>query len=396
VDQRRSSPASARRAVASATALLTACVMPSFVTATAVDLIRQDFAMREGALGLIFGGFYGAVAVGSAPAGWLVDRLGAQASARLAGAVTVAMSLAIALFARSAFVLGLFLVLAGVAVAILEPALNTLLSRCVPRERQALAFAVKQASLPAGLLVTGLAVPLLGRAVGWRVIFVIAAVLALVAAATLPGERRSGSQRTSAGPSPPLEATPLVLLAVASGFGTAAIAALNAFLVVAAPDLGMSPEAAAVVLAAGSALTIALRLVVGLRADRRVGGHLRTIAAMLATGALGFALLIPGVTLPSVVGALLVITFVWGWMGLLSFALVRYYPEAPGRVTGWVQTGLFSGTLLGPIVFGQIVERGPFRVGWVVAGTWSCLAAIIFMRAARALQRTGRTRSIAR
>ena len=369
--------------------------MPSFVTATAVGLIRDDFALGEAALGLIFGGFYGAVAVGSTPAGWLVDRLGPLAGARVAGAVTVTTSLAIALFAHSAFVLGLLLILAGVAVAILEPALNTLVGRGVPTERHAFAFAIKQAGLPAGLLVTGLAVPLLGAAMGWRPIFVLAAVLALVAAVALPGESRSGAQGKSAGPSAALEASPLVLLAVASGFGTAAIAALNGFLVVAAPDLGMSPEAASVVLAAGSALTIALRLVVGLRADRRAGGHLRTIASMLAIGAFGFALLLPGIALPSVAGALLVITFVWGWMGLLSFALVRYYPDAAGRVTGFVQTGLFTGTLLGPIVFGQIVERGSFRVGWIVAGAWSCIAAIVFMRAARALRRTGRTRSTA-
>lgn len=370
-------------------ALLTALVVPGFVAGSAAPQIRADFPLDPGAIGLIFGGFWGAIGVASAPAARVTERLGPTASARLAAVLSASASLLAAATAGSALALGLILVVAGLAVAVAEPALNTLLARHVSSERQGRAFAVKQSGLPAGLILTGLAVPLLADPFGWRWLLVLAAVLAVVCAALLP-PAAAGERAHERPPSVRLDRGPLMLLALGSGLGTAAIGAHNAFFVVASPEAGLSPTVAVVLLAVGSGLTIAIRLVVGFRADRRSGGHIQTIAAMIGSGVLGFALLVLGGAAATLVGGLLVITFVWGWMGLLSFAVVRHYPDAPGRATGFVQTGLFLGTLIGPVVFGQIAEATSFTVAWSSAGLWACLAAALFLLAGRALVRTGR------
>ena len=80
--------------------------------------------------------------------------------------------------------------MAGLANAVTQPAINLFMADQVPLARQGLAFGIKQAAIPAAVLVSGLTLPLLALPLGWRPTFAICAAGALVVAVVV---RRSAA-----------------------------------------------------------------------------------------------------------------------------------------------------------------------------------------------------------
>ena len=72
----------------------------------------------------------------------------------------------------------LFLTAAGLANAVTQTAINLFMSEQVARDRQGLAFGIKQSGIPAAILVSGLALPALALPLGWRATFAICGGLA--------------------------------------------------------------------------------------------------------------------------------------------------------------------------------------------------------------------------
>jgi predicted MFS family arabinose efflux permease len=156
--------------------------------------------------------------------------------------------------------------------------------------------------------------------------------------------------------------------------GAATAGAGAAFLVSGSVAAGMDDGLAGLLLTAGSALAIGHRLRAGRQADRRGGGTLRTVAAMLAVGTVGsclFALTSQGGYL---LGTPLAFGFGWAWPGLFNLAVVRSNPNAPGAATGITQTGTYLGALAGPLAMGALVDGSGYRVAWSVVAV-TCLAA---------------------
>jgi predicted MFS family arabinose efflux permease len=66
----------------------------------------------------------------------------------------------------------------------------------------------------------------------------------------------------------------------------------------------------------------------------------------------------------------------WGWPGLFNFSIVKNNPNAPGAATGITQTGTYAGAVIGPLVFGAIVQASSFTAAWLTAGVFYLLSAI--------------------
>jgi MFS family permease len=337
--------------------------------------IREDLGFGESALGALVAVFFGAGALGAAVAGRLVHRAGAVPSMRMGAAVAVACLLAIAGFARSLPVLLGCLIVGGFGNILSQLGSNAVIASRVRVGRQGLAFAAKQSSIPLATLLGGLAVPAIALTAGWRWAYVAGAGLALVAlVSVLPGAGVRPRER-AAPPAGPLPLVPLSLLAAAGGLGAASGGQIGAFLVASAVDVGMGPDQAGVLLAVVSACILVTRLVMGLVADRMGGGFFELVAAMLALGALGFALLTGRSMSPFVIGAVLAGIAAWGWPGLFNLAVVAYDRNLAAMATGVTQTGVYLGAVGGPILFGMVAERASFRAAWLLAAAVSLLAA---------------------
>jgi Na+/melibiose symporter-like transporter len=167
--------------------------------------------------------------------------------------------------------------------------------------------------------------------------------------------------------------------------GYAALGAANAFLVAAAPSAGVSHGVAAITLSVGAGVSILLRIALGARADHRGDDPLPIAALLLTGGAVGYVLLPVSEPVVFVLGAILVLTLGWAWIGLFGWAVVSRYAGSVESATGVLQTGAFAGGVLGPLAFGLTAQATSFATAWIAAGAAALGAAASVAAAGRIL-----------
>ncbi len=359
-------------------ALTTALVgtLPVFLTGALAVQIGQDIRLGPARLGIASGTFFAAAACGSALMGRLAERVGPGRAMRTAASSNAVLLAAIAI-APSYSVLLVLLLAAGFANALAQVGANLLVARGINPLRQGWSLAIKQAGVPAGTLLGGLAVPVLGVTVGWRWAYVAGSAGAALAARAVPtGVVPAAGRRTSNAREGDVPLGPLVILAVAVGFAAAANGTLATFLVSAGVEAGLGESAAGLVLTFGATMGITMRLLAGRRADRRGGRHLPVVTLLLGGGAVGYLLLAPGTVPTHLVGAAIAFGSGWAWPGLFNLAIVRLNPGAPAAATGITQTGVYVGALSGPVLFGLVVDAWGYGPAWTMAAVSSALAAL--------------------
>ena len=363
-------------------------MLPAFLLGGVAPLIREDLpAFEEQELGIAVSLFFLTSGCASVLGGRLSESRGPRLGMTVAAGISAAATLGVAtsghlvvLLAAASF--------AGFANGVAQPASNLTLAWGVPLRRQGLAFGIKQAAVPAGSLVAGLSLPLLGLHLGWRATFALASPFALVVIALVPKRVRRHSMAAARSRPRARMSLQLAFLAAASGCGAAAANSLSSFLVLASVAAGLDVGAAGSLLAFGSVTSIFTRLAVGRLADRRDGEHLRTVATMLALGGCGYVLVALGDQHVAflLLGVTLAFSAGWGWPGLLLFAVVRLNPSAPGSSTGITSAGAASGGVIGPLVFGLVAEHASYVVAWLCASSFAAIGVGCIL-AARALGR---------
>ena len=365
------------RATAAAILCLTAGVLPGFLTGALGGSIGDELGFGDTGLGVALAAAYSLAAVGSVHAGELSDRIGARRSLLIAMGFSFAGFIGIALLGRSLLTLIVFLVVAGAGHTLSGPATKVLVARHVPLSRHGLAFGMQMAAIPFAALLAGSAVPAFGETIGWRWAFGVAAALPLVGAALLPR-----AQPAASGTVQPRRGFghvglgPLFVLGAAAVLASAAATTTATFYIVSADDLGFDAGTAGILLSATSAAVILVRVVFGAIADRFDKGHLNAVTALLATSSIGYLLMAPGTKWLFAVGALVALVFGWSWPGLMVFALVRAYPDAPGLVSAFVVGGMNLGSVLGPLGFGLLSDATSAPTAFGVITFWTAGAAL--------------------
>lgn len=404
-----------------AIAAATTGVLPVFLTGALAVSLRHALALSSTTLGIAVATFFATSALCSASAGRRAERHGALPLMRAAALCAVVSLGAVPLVARNAGLLAACLALGGVANGVMQPAVNLLLTRVVPSNRQGLAFGVKQAGIPTATLLSGLAVPALAVTVGWRDAYLAAASLGLVVLGVLwrfdrhhrsllgptlrtadPDPKNADQQNVDpknvdvADPSRPPPATaafdprPLALLAAAMACAVAAANALGSFVVSSAVSHGVTASTAGLLSALGSAAGLSARVLLGWRADSRpgIGGtdrrgeasqHLRRVALLVALGTGGYLLLATGSRVLLVPAVLLAFAAGWGFNGLFNLAVVRSHPHAPARATGITQVGTYIGGMVGPLSFGVVADHAGYDAAWLVAAGLAATGAVTFV-----------------
>jgi len=380
--------ASVARPLRAATGALTttiACSVPVFLVGGLAVQISADLHFSPAGLGLAVSAYFGATALASVPAGALVERYGSTVIARYGIVLSVTSLLAVAALARSLWSLILILALGAGANALGQLASNTSLSQHVPIRRQGLSFGVKQAAIPVSTLLAGVAVPLIALTLGWRWAFVFAAVGAAAALWLVPSDLdatkrstgRAGERATSA----------LVVIGLAATLAAAAANALGTFLVDSAVERGIAPGPAGLALTMGSLVCVLARIGGGWQADLLPGRQVGVIAGLLATGAIGLALLaVPG-TAALVVGVVLGFGLGWSWPGLMNFAVVRLHPQAPAAATSITQTGVYAGGCIGPLALGALAAAAGYPAMWTAAAAAMVSASALMVVGSAMLRR---------
>jgi predicted MFS family arabinose efflux permease len=354
-------------------------VLPGFLVGALALQIRGDLGGRLEQVAAGVSVFFLAGALATGVGGRLADRVGGTRALRGCMLMTAACLLAAAALAESLAALLALLALAGLSNAVLQPATNLFIAEEIPRERQGFGFGVKQSGIPGAIVISGLALPLLAIPLGWRATFAICAAGPLLVAFAMRGRPARETRRVRAG----RPSRALVLTAIGAALGTSGPSALSAYLVASAVDVGVAEGTAGLLAAFGSALSLAVRVSLGARADRRRAYGLDTVVLLLVAGASGFALMSTGALAPFVGGALLAFALGWGWPGLFNLSVVVGHPDAPGSASGVSQTGIYAGAAAGPALYGALYAETGYGTAWLAVALTSLLSALVLWMAAR-------------
>lgn len=357
------------------------CLLPVFLTGSLATFIQDDLSLSAAGLGIAVALFRAAGAASSPFLGRSADRLGATLSLRIATATAVVASLGIALTAKSTAILIAWLMLAGCSVALVQPAANRLLAAGVSASGLGRAFGIKQSAPPLASMLGGLSVPVIAVTVGWRWSFGVAAGLAALMTILVRPTRRAVDRRsTTTVVSPPTDRGTVVMLAVAFGLGTSCSSAVTTFFVVAVVGRGTSDVMAGTLLGIAGLLAVATRIVAGILADRFPANHLRGCAYLAGFGALGVGVLsFAGSVALQGVAVMVALVGTWGFNGVFWFALIKAFPEAPGRITGAVAPGALIGSTIGPIAFGLVAEAAGYGLAFRLAAIVALATAVALL-----------------
>jgi nitrate/nitrite transporter NarK len=371
--------------VAAAVVVSVSVSFPPFLLGSLAFSIREDIAFSNTQLGSAVSLYYVAGALFSIVGGYLGERLGPTRSMATALFGSVAAMLAIGLLARTWTDIVGCLMLAGASNALGKSSTNSALAEAVPDDRQGLAFGLKQASAPAATLLGGLAVPFVGLvAGGWHSAFTVASISLLAFVLILPDRRIIGrGANRVAGPSPARKRRAgrdgrwLLVMAMATGFGSGAITVLGIFFVESAVKAGLDRWSAGVWLSIGGLLGLAARVGSGWLADKNSGATLRWTGRLMLMGAVGSALLAESDHLIALVlGTVLAFGAGLGWSGLFNLAVVSRNRQAPAAATGFTGMGMYLGCIAAPSGFGLVVSLAGYPLAWLCVAAMFGLGAV--------------------
>lgn len=377
-----------------ASGVTTLGALPPFLLGAQAVWVRDDLGIGLAALGAAVSVFFGAAALGALGAGLVFDRIGRRAGLAGAGSLVATGGTTMVLGVSGAPSLLACMAVLGLGNACCQTAANLSMARALPPGRRGLGFGVKQSAVPLAIMLGGLAVPTLGGLLGWRSTFAATAaagILVALVALVRPGASAPPAAAAVAElDQPPWP--PLLLAGLGIAWASAAANFLGAFIASWAFEVGLTATTAGLLMAAGSASSIAVRILSGHRADRRHGGNLAVVAAQMYVGAVCLAGVAAG-TEAAVLGLGFVAFAVgWSWPGLLLFAVARVGRDTPARASGVVQAGAFVGGALGPTTLGALAGAEGFRPAWLVAAACFVVGGTLVLVARRGFRADLRAR----
>ena len=355
-------------------------------------LMRDDLGVSYTALGLILSVFYVVSGLAQVAAGVLVDRFGPQrlliAGVALQGGAVAAMG-----FAPGYWALLPLAAAAGIGNSVYHPADLSVLSRRVRPARLGRAFAFHVVAGSLGYAVSPLFAGSVAALAGWRAALVVVGGFGVAMALALFLLRRAlevAPQERGAGESSERDAgrlslarvlaLPVVLLAFTYFVLTAlAGSGVQGFTPAALMQgYGASFAWAAFAVTASQLGNIGGVVLGGFLAERTARHDLVAIAGMAVAAVLmvgaswsGFA---PVVVVALITGA----GFAVGATTPSRDVLVRRAapPDALGRVFGVVYSGFDLGSLVGPLLYGALLDRGSPNLVFAAAGAALLLCSV--------------------
>lgn len=368
---RHTPSADVARTMLATSALTTLGAIPPFLVGAQAVLMQRALGFGAAGLGMAVSTFFAVAALATVVGGGAFERRSRAFGLVVAGSLVAVGGLGVALVVRDWPGLVVAMAVLGAGNAACQGTSNATVGTALPPHRRGLGFGVKQSAVPAAIMFGGLAVPTTSAVLGWRSTFVVTGSLGILVALTgfvchrAPSRVHSPTARASSAGAP---RGPLLLCGVSIAFASSSANFLGAYLASWGHGIGLSIGQAGLLMAAGSASSILVRVVVGHRADQRHGGNLSVVALQMFVGGvcLAFIALLPQVWAVVLFGVL-AFGLGWSWPGLLLYAVARVGRDAPGQASSVVQAGAFAGGALGPLLLGLVVERISFQGAWAVA-----------------------------
>ncbi|MCB0919370.1 MAG: MFS transporter [Actinobacteria bacterium] len=358
-------------------------VIPAFLVGTMAVQFNDVFGVGPAQIGLGAAAFAIGPLLFAPVMGRSVGRMGISTALRTAVLLSLGGMICAAI-APTFTVIAAAMFLAGLGSAFAHPAANALVAAGIPEGRFGIAFAIKQSAIPLGMMVAGLAVPLIAESLGFRWTFAVMFAFPLLALATIPSHSPTARGR-SEGAIPRDLKLGAWLVAFGVAFGAFAASALATHAVSGAVATGMTASAAGYLVFGAGLFGLSVRLVAGSVADRVRGRALLATAALLAVGSVGWILMSGQTVFLFIIGILVANGFGWGWPGLYHLALARRFPTATAAATGIALSGISSGMLLGPSLVGLLADVN-WTFAWLACAAVALIGACVLLLAERQLE----------
>jgi MFS family permease len=351
--------------------------------------VAPELGVAPERVGFFVGGVYAVATLAGLSSSLFVSRFGAV---RVTQAVLVSMAVGAALagVGQPLVLFALAAILFGLGYGTVNPAAAEILGHHAPPGAPGLFFALKQTGVPIGVGLAGLLFPMGLAVLGWRgAVWMAAGLCLLLALALAPAVTRlqvGPGRATAAGSGglatlravwrrPALRTLSLVSFAYAlaqQGFLTFIVARLYL-------ELGLSLAWAAGLLAASQLACIVARVSLGHLADRWVSPRILmgVLGVCIALNFLALGLLPAQIGLAAT--AVVVIACgatAMGWNGVFFAYLVRAVPRQElVASSGGTQFFIFTGGMLGPLLFGWLVHSGgSHALGYLLLAALTALA----------------------
>ena len=355
--------------------------------AVLAPVIAPELGVPTTRAGVFIGLAYLAGAITSSRAGRLLAPIGPMTGSLVALAAVVAGLLAAA--AGTLATMAASAVLLGFAYGLTTPTSSEILTAVAPPALYGRVFSIKQTAVPAGGFVAGVVAPPLAAAFGWQgALEVLAVAATALLVLFLPLRRRldAARSRRRAGLRSPLRlvlARPRLRRLAMAGFALAAVQlSLSTFYTAYLVDgLGLALAVGGALFGLVQVLGVPGRVLWGWLADG-VFGLERALAILAGLTAVGLALTAlagPGWPLWALVlvGGQLGLS-VMAWTGLYLAAAVAAAPEEASAVSAGAMVFTFAGVVVGPPLFGLVVERlGGYGAAFAAAAAVALAALVL-------------------
>jgi MFS family permease len=349
--------------------------------------LRTEFSLSRGVTGLLVTAAFLGVVAGSWPAGRIVGAVGVRRSMMaaccgLGGAfalIGVSPTYAVAL--ALLFVVGLF-------YSPVTPATNAGVVAWASSGFRTRTMAIKQMGVTAGASISAALIPVLIIWFGWRAaVAIVGALVAFVGVVSANWFVRPRAVRESDTSEPLQHRSLVVILGVATLMLLFVQHCVSTHYILALQDRDVA------LLAAGAALSLLQLSATGARygwawiADRHLGGDVSRailIQCVCSAAALAAMTIVDGIQFPAVAAVLLGATTQAG-NGLMQLVLADAGGTAPAASTGLGMAIGFSGTVIGPPLFGFLADAWTYRSSWIVLAAVALGAGLLTWRAARSL-----------
>ncbi|MGO1545710.1 MAG: MFS transporter [Gulosibacter sp.] len=365
----------------------------SALSATIID----EFSISESQYGLLISVIFVSAGVTSTFLGVLADRLDPRFQMLMIVGGTM-LAFLVSASVHAYWVLVVAALIAGPSQAFSNPLTNRIISARVPAAQRSPWMGWKQSGVQVGMLVSGLAFPIIAAWSGWQGAALIGAA-ALVPAGILSWTVISKLRMPKPDQTQPITLSipipkgskrlPLAvwLFAIVSFLNAVGVQGVNGFAsLFAVQAMGYSITIAGLMLGVIGVFGILSRIGWA-RVTGKMGRPSMLIIVMSLGGILGLLLLVAAER--TQIDALM-------WVGVVFHAalplaanvvinsgIVDAAPKSRiGVATGLVSAGMYLGFALGPVIVGAIVEAtGAFTMGWVAVGATyiGCFIVALFL-----------------
>jgi sugar phosphate permease len=357
--------------------------------------VRGDLGINNAQIGLVMSAAAFGYTLTQIPTGWFVDRIGARWPIAI-GEFVAAGCMAMVAWSSTYASLLAFMLFTGMGCGLLMPATTQAVVVWFPRRERATVMGVKQTAVNMGGIIGAAALPAIAVAYGWRTGFFVVGCVAFgigVVSLVLYRNPPAGAGEKSASGARPATTQLRSLLTnrnlwLVAGAGSCMnwveMSIIGHFTLYAKDVLGLSAVAAGGVLAGLETAGAVCRPVSGLVSDSIFRGARRPVFVGLAAIAtvLVFALAAAGPRLGSLIYPL---AFALG-VGAVGFGAIFFTmlseiggPSGAGTASAFGSTVSMVGSIVGPPVFGRIVDVASYQRGWLSLGLIGAMAVVMLV-----------------